>query len=97
MESGTGDAPVAVEIRARSIINRVPGDDPMMRWTLNPYRGCAHACVYCFARRTHEYLDLDSGRDFDTRIIWLLGVEPPDFSRGEETPFSFPAKGSQTS
>ncbi|WP_017608660.1 Rv2578c family radical SAM protein [Nocardiopsis xinjiangensis] len=69
VESGTGDAPMAVEIRARSILNRVPGEDPMMRWTLNPYRGCAHACVYCFARRTHEYLDLDSGRDFDTRIM----------------------------
>ncbi|GAB3479950.1 Rv2578c family radical SAM protein [Nocardiopsis coralliicola] len=61
--------PVAVEIRARSIINRVGGDDPMFRWTLNPYRGCSHACVYCFARRTHTYLDLDAGRDFDTKIM----------------------------
>ena len=39
------------------------------RWTLNPYRGCQHACTYCFARGTHEYLGYDSGRDFDTRII----------------------------
>lgn len=69
VESGDDGAPVAVEIRARSILNKVPGEDPMFRWTLNPYRGCAHACVYCFARRTHEYLDLDSGRDFDTRIM----------------------------
>ena len=69
IRAGEPGAPVAIEIRARSIVNRVPGADPMFRWTINPYRGCAHACVYCFARRTHEYLDLDSGRDFDTRIL----------------------------
>ena len=69
IRAGEHGAPVAIEIHARSIVNRVPGADPMFRWTINPYRGCAHACVYCFARRTHEYLDLDSGRDFDTRIL----------------------------
>lgn len=69
IQAGADGEPVAIEVRARSIINRVPGADPMFRWTINPYRGCAHACVYCFARRTHEYLDLDSGRDFDTRIL----------------------------
>ncbi|GAB3715316.1 Rv2578c family radical SAM protein [Nocardiopsis nanhaiensis] len=69
VEAGDDGDAVAVEIRARSIINRVGGDDPMFRWTLNPYRGCGHACVYCFARRTHEYLDLDSGHDFDTKIM----------------------------
>ncbi|MBO0839964.1 MAG: Rv2578c family radical SAM protein, partial [Sciscionella sp.] len=64
-----GDA-VAIEIRAKSIINRVPESSPMsFRWTINPYRGCTHACKYCFARGTHEYLDLDTGRDFDTKII----------------------------
>ncbi len=58
------------EIRARSILNRVPGSSRMpFEWTLNPYRGCSHACVYCFARRTHAYLDLDTGRDFDTQIV----------------------------
>ncbi len=67
--AGEDAEPIAIEIRARSVINRVQGADPMFRWTLNPYRGCSHACVYCFARRTHEYLDLDSGHDFDTRIL----------------------------
>ena len=39
------------------------------RWTINPYRGCSHACVYCFARPTHEYLGFDIGEDFDRRIV----------------------------
>lgn len=68
--AGSDDGAIAVEVRARSIINRVPGESAVpFRWTVNPYRGCTHACVYCFARRTHEYLDLDSGRDFDTKIM----------------------------
>jgi DNA repair photolyase len=58
------------EVRARSILNKVPGSSRMpFRWTLNPYRGCSHACVYCFARRTHEYLELDSGLDFNSKIV----------------------------
>ncbi|MBV2365181.1 Rv2578c family radical SAM protein [Streptomonospora nanhaiensis] len=70
IQAGQGDSPVAVEIRARSIINRVPGESQVpFRWTVNPYRGCSHACVYCFARRTHTYLDLDPGHDFDTKIM----------------------------
>ncbi|MGA5703653.1 Rv2578c family radical SAM protein [Peterkaempfera bronchialis] len=58
------------EVRARSIVNRVPGASRMpFSWTVNPYRGCTHACVYCFARRTHSYLDLDTGHDFDSQIV----------------------------
>ena len=58
------------EIQAKSIINRVPGASRMpFEWTINPYRGCTHACVYCFARNTHTYLDLDAGHDFDTKIV----------------------------
>ena len=58
------------EIRARTILNRVPGASRMpFEWTVNPYRGCSHACVYCFARKTHSYLDLDTGLDFDTQIV----------------------------
>jgi len=58
------------ELHARSILNRVPGESAMpFRWTINPYRGCSHACVYCFARNTHTYLGLDSGADFDNKIV----------------------------
>src|SRR5262245_23299226 len=58
------------EIAAKSIINRVPAQSRLpFQWTINPYRGCSHACRYCFARNTHTYLDLDAGLDFDTRVI----------------------------
>ncbi|MFE6040672.1 Rv2578c family radical SAM protein [Streptomyces sp. NPDC056452] len=58
------------EIRARSIVNRVPGASRMpFEWTVNPYRGCSHACVYCFARKSHSYLDLDTGLGFDSQIV----------------------------
>ncbi|MBC2865274.1 Rv2578c family radical SAM protein [Streptomyces mexicanus] len=68
------------EIRARSIINRVPGASRMpFEWTVNPYRGCTHACVYCFARKTHSYLDLDTGIGFDTQIV--VKVNAPDLLR----------------
>jgi len=58
------------EIQAKSIINKVPAASRMsFTWTINPYRGCSHACRYCFARNTHTYLDLDAGQDFDSRVI----------------------------
>ncbi|MER7079600.1 Rv2578c family radical SAM protein [Saccharopolyspora kobensis] len=69
IEAGTEDA-FAIEVRAKSIINRVPGESAVpFGWTVNPYRGCGHACRYCFARRTHTYLDLDAGHDFDSKIV----------------------------
>jgi len=58
------------EVHARSLISKVPEASRVpFRWTINPYRGCGHACVYCFARNTHTYLDLDSGKDFDSQIV----------------------------
>lgn len=70
------------EIQARSIINKVPESSRMaFRWTINPYRGCSHGCVYCFARKTHTYLDLDAGHDFDSKII--VKVNAPELIRRE--------------
>ncbi|WP_225655873.1 Rv2578c family radical SAM protein [Streptomyces pseudogriseolus] len=68
------------EIRARSVVNRVPGASRMpFEWTVNPYRGCTHACVYCFARKTHSYLDLDTGLGFDSQIV--VKVNAPELLR----------------
>ncbi|MFJ8591226.1 Rv2578c family radical SAM protein [Streptomyces sp. NPDC093598] len=68
------------EIRARSIINRVPAVSRMsFQWTVNPYRGCSHACVYCFARKTHSYLDLDTGLGFDSQIV--VKINAPELLR----------------
>src|SRR5215468_593194 len=70
------------EVQARSIINRVPDAVNLpFRWTINPYRGCSHSCVYCFARKSHTYLDLDSGHDFDSKIV--VKVNAPDLVRKE--------------
>jgi DNA repair photolyase len=63
------------EILAKSALNKVPGRSAMpFGWTINPMRGCQHACAYCFARPTHGYLDLDVGKDFDTQIIVKVNV-----------------------
>ncbi|MBL3685567.1 radical SAM protein [Leucobacter zeae] len=63
------------EVLAKSALNRVPGESSMpFSWTINPYRGCSHACVYCFARGSHRYLDFDTGRDFDTQVVVKVNV-----------------------
>jgi DNA repair photolyase len=70
------------EVHARSIINKVPGHSRMpFRATINPYRGCGHACAYCFARGTHTYLDLDAGLDFNSKII--VKVNAAELARKE--------------
>ncbi len=82
----TFDAPEAMginfhEVRARSALNRVPGGRFGFGWTINPYRGCTHACVFCFARKTHTYLDLNAGRDFEREIVVKVNV--PEVLRAE--------------
>jgi len=81
------EAPGAVqtrfyEIRAKSILNRVPEASQVpFRWTVNPMRGCTHACRYCFARPTHKYLDFNAGRDFEREIV--VKVNAPELLRVE--------------
>jgi DNA repair photolyase len=59
-----------LHVNARTIINTVPPESLMpFRHTINAYRGCSHACVYCFARPTHDYLGLGIGTDFERKIV----------------------------
>lgn len=56
--------------RTQTIINRVARtSDVPFDWTVNPYRGCEHGCVYCFARPYHEYLGFSCGLDFETKLV----------------------------
>jgi DNA repair photolyase len=63
------------EVLAKSALNRVSNASRLpFDWTINPYRGCSHACVYCFARPSHAYLGLDGGRDFEAQLIVKVNV-----------------------
>jgi DNA repair photolyase len=70
-----------IETEAKTILNKVPGNYLPFNWTINPYRGCTHSCSYCFARATHTFLDMDAGRDFETKIV--VKVNAPDLLRRE--------------
>lgn len=65
------------EVLCKSALNKVPTVSMLpFRFTVNAFRGCAHACRYCFARPTHEYLEFDSGADFDNQIVVKTNVVP---------------------
>ena len=55
--------------QARSILSRNDSPDLPFTWSINPYRGCEHGCIYCYARPTHSYLNLSPGLDFETRLV----------------------------
>jgi DNA repair photolyase len=57
------------EEQAHSILSENDSPDLPFRWSVNPYRGCFHACAYCYARPTHEYLGFGAGTDFESRIV----------------------------
>ena len=63
------------EVLCKSALNQVPEESRLpFRFTVNAFRGCSHACRYCFARPSHEYLELDSGTDFDSQIVVKTNV-----------------------
>ncbi len=70
-----------IEAEAKLIINHVPGTFLPFNWTINPYRGCSHSCSYCFARVTHTYMDMNAGRDFETKIV--VKVNAPQLLRAQ--------------
>jgi len=57
------------EERAKSILAKNDSPDLAFRWSLNPYRGCYHACAYCYARPSHQYLGFGAGTDFDRKLV----------------------------
>jgi DNA repair photolyase len=68
-----GDAPnvhlTVYEDHTRQILAKNDSPDIGFTWSVNPYRGCFHACAYCYARPTHEYLSFGAGTDFDRKIV----------------------------
>lgn len=66
---------------AKTILSRNQSPDLPFSLSLNPYRGCEHGCIYCFARPTHSYLGLSPGLDFETRLFAKMNA--PDLLRQE--------------
>jgi len=69
------------EEEARSVLTRNDSPDVGFTWSVNPYRGCFHACAYCYARPSHQYLGFGAGTDFERRIV--VKVNAADVLRGE--------------
>ncbi|HEU0275793.1 MAG TPA: PA0069 family radical SAM protein [Candidatus Udaeobacter sp.] len=67
--------------QTKSIITRNDSPDVGFETSLNPYRGCEHGCIYCYARPTHEYLGLSAGLDFESKI--MVKSDAPDLLRAE--------------
>jgi DNA repair photolyase len=67
--------------RAKSILARNESPDIPFRWDVNPYRGCEHGCIYCYARPSHEWLGWSAGLDFESRIV--VKPEAPELLRAE--------------
>lgn len=58
-----------IEIFPKTILNKVNSPDIGMAWSMNPYQGCEHGCVYCYARNTHNYWGYSAGLDFERKIL----------------------------
>src|SRR5690349_12904129 len=58
-----------IEVEAKSIVNKVDSPDVAMWYSMNPYQGCEHGCIYCFARNSFEYWGYSAGLDFESKIL----------------------------
>jgi len=72
-------ATVYLEDQAKSIVNKVDSPDVGMYYSMNPYQGCEHGCIYCYARNAHEYWGYSAGLDFERKII--VKKNAPDLLR----------------
>ena len=77
-------------LASRALLNRCTSRRVPFTWTINPYRGCEFACKYCYARYTHEFMEMRDGVDFERKIYvkqqaaWLLRRDLKKVKRGEE-------------
>lgn len=78
-----------IEIKTKSVLNQVHGMS--FKWSINPYRGCQHACPWCYARRTHWFLDQDGVEDWAKRIY--VKVNAPEILRRELADQSWEREG----
>ena len=65
-----------LEIYPKTILNKVTSTDIGMAYSMNPYQGCEHGCIYCYARNTHEYWGFSAGLDFERKILYK--ANPPE-------------------
>ncbi len=61
-------------VQARSIISRNSSPDIPFEQSINPYQGCEHGCIYCYARPSHAYLDMSPGMDFETKLTYKVNA-----------------------
>ncbi len=73
-ERQTALATTALPDRARAVISTNDSPDIPFEYSINPYRGCEHGCIYCYARPSHAYLGLSAGIDFETKIFYKADV-----------------------
>ena len=58
-----------IEVHPKTIVNKITSPDVSMPYSMNPYQGCEHGCIYCYARNSHEYWGYSAGKDFENRIL----------------------------
>ena len=68
-EAPDKDKTLYIEVFPKTIVNKISSPDVGMMYSMNPYQGCEHGCIYCYARNTHEFWGYSAGLDFERRIL----------------------------